>query len=197
MGSPPPVNALISHTEKETMKVSRPLLLQLSLVTALSSASVIFPGGGRIAAESRTSTLNLECVPIDQCVPYADLIEDIAEDEQVFGGNSLNETAAFDFCEIDNATTTSDVNLGVLCPTSDEDLGVPATSSEQEEEEECDCVVIGDCDEVLDLIRNRFFDILNSSYKMCGFQGLTPKFCCPRGDTPISIVDRLRNGLKE
>ena len=181
------------------MKVSRPLLLQLSLVTALSSASVIFPGGRRIAAESRTSTLNLECVPIDQCVPYADLIEDIAEDEQVFGGNSLNETAAFDFCEIDNtnATTTSDVNLGVLCPTSDEDLGVPATSSDQEEEEECDCVVIGDCDEVLDLIRNRFFDILNSSYKMCGFQGLTPKFCCPRGDTPISIVDRLRNGLKE
>ena len=108
---------------------------------------------------------------------------------------------AFEFCEIPNG---EDGALGVLCPVPGEEgneggegsIGTSTLTSTQSGDD-CDCVVIGECSEVLDLIRNRFFEILNSNYKMCGFESLTPKFCCPRTDKPIDLFNNFRIGINE
>jgi len=103
---------------------------------------------------------------------------------------------AFEFCEIPEGENA----LGVLCPVASEEDGSNSGLTGDvttQSNEDCDCVVIGQCSEVLDLIRDRFFEVLNSNYKMCGFEGLQPKFCCPRTDQPISLINNIRIGELE
>lgn len=173
------------------------VLLSTSANPVSQAQDILFPGaksGGSSGNRRSNPIISLECVPINECQPYNDLIQDIAQDEQVFQPSAGdNETSAFEFCEIPEGENA----LGVLCPVPGEDDGDLTGAGATQSNDDCDCVVINKCSEVLDLIRDRFFEVLNSNYKMCGFEGLKPKFCCPRTDAPISLLNNIRVGLED
>ena len=148
------------------------------------TSSIVF---SEIKNEERFITL--ECLPISQCQPYNGILDDLESSEQPISPQG-SASGAFDFCDPGNNATNSGLGsfgnvtatLGVLCPIQTEEPTQPR--------DDCNCVVVGECQELVELIRKRQFETLTASYEACGFQGATPMFCCPDQKNPGVVMSQ-------